>query len=113
MRRTIAATFIGLALTAATVAAEPGGTVTGTIDGQAVELSIWPEQSDYDGSLDDRWIVISLIARDEALAQWGGSLMYIQIEAFDLPGDGASLLIIDSPIRDTTPSRTYVGKYDS
>ena len=111
MFRTIAAAFAALALTAATVAAESGGTVTGTIGGQEVELTIWPEQSDYDGGLDVTWILVSLIARGDALAQQNLGALYFQIEAVDLPGNGHTFVELQTSIRDTTPSRAYVGKY--
>ncbi|MBM1817439.1 hypothetical protein [Pseudosulfitobacter pseudonitzschiae] len=43
--------IIGLFLGALpAVAADPGGTVTGTIDGQPVELSVFAQQSDYGNS---------------------------------------------------------------
>lgn len=111
MFRIIAAALTALALTATTVAAEPGGTVTGMIGGQEVELTIWPEQSDYDGGLDTTWILISLIARGGALAQQNLGALYFQVEAFDLPGNGHTFVELQTSIRDTTPSRAYVGKY--
>ena len=111
MLRTIAAAFAAFALTAATVAAESGGTVTGTIGGQEAELAIWPEQSDYDGGLDAPWILISLIARGDALAQQNLGWLYFNIDAFDLTGGGHGRVELQTSIRDTTPRRIYVGTY--
>ena len=111
MLRTIAAAFAAFALTAATVAAESGGTVTGTIGGQEAELAIWPEQSDYDGGLDAPWILISLIARGDALAQQNLGALYFNINAFDLIGGGHERVELQTSIRDTTPRRVYVGAY--
>lgn len=47
MLRTIAAAFTAFALTVPAIAAEPGGTVTGTIAGQEIKLSIAAEELEW------------------------------------------------------------------
>ena len=113
MFRTFATAFMVLALTAPAIAAEPGGTATGTIEGQQVELSISPGQSDYDGNLEQRLITAALMVRGEALAQWDIGTGFISFEAYDLIGAGFAYVEVTFDINDRSPARTYVAEYSA
>ncbi len=90
MLRTIAAAFTAFALTVPAIAAEPGGTVTGTVEGQEVELSISANQSDFDGNLNQRWITVSLYATGPALRERGIGPLSVSFDGYDLLAGGIS-----------------------
>lgn len=114
MFRPFATAFMTLAMTAPAIAAEPGGTITGTIDGQQVELSISPGQSDYSGSLEDRWISVSLVVYDRALAQRDIGTVFISFEGFgEVVGDEITLMEVQAYINDTSPARSYYAEYSA
>jgi len=71
MFRTFATAFMALALTAPAIAAEPGGTVTGTIEGQQVELSIWPEHPIMTGISKSAGSLFLSMRRDRLCANGG------------------------------------------
>ena len=111
MLRTIAAAFTAIALTFPAIAAEPGGTVTGTVEGQEVELSISANQSDFDGKLSERWITVSLYATGPALHEWGIGPLSISFDGYDLLAGGFSHILVYTTISDTSPRRIYAAEY--
>lgn len=111
MLRTIAAAFTAFALTFPAIAAEPGGTVTGTVEGQEVELSISANQSDFDGKLSERWITVSLYATGPALHEWGIGPLSISFDGYDLLAGGFSHILVYTTISDTSPRRIYAAEY--
>lgn len=111
MFRPIATTFAAIALAAPAIAAEPGGTVTGTIEGQEVELSIWADQSDFDGNLNQRWITVSLYAAGPVLHEWGIGPLSISFDGYDLLAGGFTHILVLTTISDTSPRRAYVAEY--
>lgn len=105
MRRLTTA-FVGLLLAAMPAfAADPGGTVTGTIDGQEVELTVFPQQSDYGSSH------ISLYVIGDALGERGLGAMSLGAEWMgDL--DGNFFHVDVSTRTHENPLRIYYGDND-
>jgi len=88
-----------------------GRTVTGTVEGQEVELSISANQSDFDGKLSERWITVSLYATGPALREWGIGPLSISFDGYDLLAGGISHILVYTTILDTSPSRVYAAEY--
>lgn len=74
---------LAMALAAPALALDPGGTISGMVDGQAVEAAIWAGQSDYDDyGTGGSGGSISLMVAD-LLPAAGLSTTSIGIEAFN------------------------------
>jgi hypothetical protein len=104
--RNLITTIAGLLFaTMPALALEPGGTVTGTIDGQEVELTVYAQQSDHGNSH------ISLYIIGEALGERGLGALALGAEWIgDLDGTFSHAEV--SIENHANPLRIYFGEAD-